>query len=114
MAIVTKLDENKASITGWLTDRHEIARFKNLVKIQVGSRQYADTWGLDWETWNNPDMEFGLGSLSSYIVQQSTLQAIIVLDISLSIDNFTLGCKVALQNLKASAAASANSTYFGI
>lgn len=113
MAFVTKLDDSKHSVTGWFDDYHEVARFKNLVKTQVESRQYFSDWGLDWDTWQSPDMEFGIGSLSSYIIQQATLQAIIVLDMDISIKNFTLLCDAQVQNLKASATSS-GSTYFGI
>jgi hypothetical protein len=109
----TKLDDSKKSLSGFFDDKHEIARFYNLVKSQSGSKQYLSSWGLDWKTWMSPDINFSRGALSSAVIQQATVNGIVVLDMSIDVTReHTMAISARIQGLTTSS--ESTSTYFNV
>lgn len=80
----------KASVTGLMTQQHEVHRLENLFHKKTGSAYYAKDYGLDWAVFDDEQAEIPAGAFLSYLNQKSALQGIVVLNQSFGVKDFTL------------------------
>ena len=80
----------KPSVSGLMTQSHEVSRFENLVFKTVGTAYYFDTWGLDWPLFLNNNYQIPLNSFLSYLTQEAMKKGITVTTLTGTIENFTL------------------------
>ena len=87
----------KPSVSGLMSQSHEVSRFENLFFKTINTAYYNTDWGLDWEFWLEPEHNLPLNSFVSYLVQDATQHGIIIDDISATIENFTLTMTVTIK-----------------
>lgn len=80
----------KTSLTGLMTQQHEVHRFNNLYHKQKGSAYYLPDFGLDWSFFGTRQAEIPVGAFLSYLNQRATDNGIVVLDQSHEFKNFEL------------------------
>lgn len=80
----------KPSLTGLMTFDHEVKRLENLFHKQEGSAYYLKNYGLDWNFFQNQQMDIPIGSLLSYFTQKAMSQGIVILEQSYTLEGFTL------------------------
>ena len=90
----------KQSVSGYMTQSHEISRFENLFFKAVNTAYYNTEWGLDWEFWLSPEYVLPLNSFLSYLVQDCTKHGIIVDSIDGDVRNFTLIITVIIEGIE--------------
>ena len=79
----------KRSLTGLMTNQHEVNRLDNLFFKKIRSAYYLLDYGLDWDFFTNQKVEIPVESFLSYITQRSANQGIIVTNLDAEVSNFT-------------------------
>lgn len=87
---------NKASVTGLMSQQHEVHRLENLFYKQKQSAYYLPDFGLEWDYFLSPKIEIPSSSFLSYMTQQATQNGIIISNINDTISEFTLNLDVTL------------------
>ena len=90
----------KPSVSGLMSQTHEISRFENLFFKAIDTAYYNKKWGLDWVFWLTPDYNLPLNSFVSYLVQDATQRAIVIDDIVADVKNFTMVMTVTIQGIE--------------
>lgn len=80
----------KRSITGLMTQQHEVHRLENLYHKKKGSAHYLPDYGLDWDLFQTRQAEIPVGAFLSYLNQKATDQGIIVLEQGYEFRDFEL------------------------
>jgi hypothetical protein len=86
----------KPSVTGLMTFQHETKRVDNLFFKKKGSAYYLPEFGIDWDLWNSPRVEYSIDSFSANFTQEATRQGIVVVDVVSDIADFSLNVRVQL------------------
>ena len=90
----------KPSVSGLMSQSHEVNRFENLFFKAVGTAYYNLKWGLDWEFWLSPEYALPINSFVSYLTQDATVRGIIIDEITADIENFTLTLNVTIEGVE--------------
>lgn len=80
----------KPSVSGLMTETHEVERFENLFMKSIDTAYYDAEWGLDWSFFLTSDYAIPLDSFLSYLTQEAANVGIILEHIAGRIENFTL------------------------
>lgn len=91
---------SKPSVSGLMSNDHEINRFENLFYKPVKSAYYFQEWGLDWSLFLSQGFTAPLSSFFSYVRQEATKQGIIIESINGDISNFTLNMTVKINDIE--------------
>ena len=91
---------NKPSVSGLMSNDHEINRFENLFYKPVKSAYYFKEWGLDWSLFLSQGFDVPLTSFLSYVRQEATKQGIIIESINGTISDFTLTTTVKINGIE--------------
>lgn len=86
----------RPSITGLMNQQHEVHRLESLFYTQAENIYYQPTWGIDWNFFNNNQMEIPSGAVMSYINQKAMRHGIVILDIESQVQDFTMKTTVKL------------------
>lgn len=79
-----------ASLTGYLGKARSVARFENEFETQLASLYYSPNVGFDFSYWQMAGVNFSSASFNTWIIEESVKKAIIILNSSVSVNNFTL------------------------
>lgn len=90
----------KESVSGLMSQSHEISRFENLFMKAINTAYYNEKWGLDWLFFMNSTFEIPLNSFVSYLTQEAIKHGIVVDSIEARIENFTLKLNVTIESLE--------------
>jgi hypothetical protein len=89
----------KHSVTGLLSQGHEVTRFENLFYKAVGSAYYNLEWGLDWNLFLLQDFNISVDSFLSYVTQEATKRGIVIDKLDGGILDFRLQIDVTVEGL---------------
>ena len=94
------MSDNKPSVSGLMSQSHEVSRFENIFKKSVNTAYYNQLWGLDWVLWLNSSFQLPLNSFISYLTQESAKQGIILTEVIAIIEDFTLNLNVTIDGVR--------------
>ena len=84
----------KESLSGYLTDSMDVAKFKNLIRVQQGSLDFNPDAGFDMAHWlKNADTEFSERAFNAWIKKESLINNVLITAIESDVSNFSLNMK---------------------
>ena len=86
----------KKSVTNLMNQQHEVHRLENLFFKQVESAYYFKNFGIDWNFFNDQNIEISVTSFVNYFTQEAIKHGIVITDIKANIKNFTLSLQIKL------------------
>lgn len=87
---------DKKSLTGLMTQQHEVHRLENLFYKEVGSAYYLPLFGLEWAFFLSERVELPVNSFLSYLTQEATTHGIIITNIESNVSDFALNLNIKL------------------
>lgn len=89
----------KPSVSGLMTQHHEVSRFENLFMKAIETAYYNEKWGLDWVFFLNSEYQIPINAFVSYLTQEAVKHGIVIENIDAKIKDFTLTMVVTIEGL---------------
>ena len=91
---------DKPSVSGLMSQSHEVSRFENLFYKTVNTAYYLQDWGLDWPMFLNNNYQIPLNSFLSYLTQEAMKKGIGITSLTGEIIDFTLHLNVVIDGIE--------------